>query len=51
MGKDFKIRRTLTYNIRTLNEFSRGVSKTLKYGTETISFLALKVWALVPGKI
>ena len=35
------------------NEFSSRVPKTIKYGTvtETISFLAPKVWSLVPGKI
>ena len=50
MGEVFKIIRTLKYNIRTNNEFSRRVSKTVKYGIETIS-IAPKVWALVPGKI
>ena len=47
MGEVFKINRTLTYNIRTHNEFP----KTVKYGTKTISFLAPKIWALVPVKI
>ena len=51
MGEVFKINRTLPYNLRTHNEFSSGVPKTVKYGTETISFLAPKVAALVPGKI
>ena len=30
---------------------SSRVPKTVKYGTETISFLGPKVWALVPGNI
>ena len=46
MGEVFK----LPYNLRTQNDFSNRVPKTVKYGTETISFLAPKVWALVPEK-
>ena len=51
LGEIFKINRTLLYNLKTHNEFSSRVPKTVKYGTETISFLAPKVWALVQGKI
>ena len=51
MGKVFKINRVLPYNLRTHNEFSSGVPKTVKCGTETFYFLAPKVWVLVPGKI
>ena len=51
VGEVFKINRTLPYNLRTHNECSSRVPKTVKYGTETISFLTLNVWALVPGKI
>ena len=51
MGDVFKINRTLPYNLRTHNEFSSRVPKTVKYGTETISFLDPKVWALAPGKL
>ena len=51
MGEVFKINRTLSYNLRKHNEFSSRVPKTVKYETETIYFLAPKVWALVPGKI
>ena len=43
MGKVFKSYRTLSYNLRTQNDFSSRVPKTVKYGTETISFLAPKV--------
>ena len=38
MGEVFNINRTLLYNLRTRNEFSRRVPKTVKYGTETIYF-------------
>ena len=51
MGKVFKINRILPYNLRTQNDFSSRVPKTAKYRTETISFLAPKVWALVPEKL
>ena len=51
MGKVLKINKTLPYNLRTQNDFSSRVPKTVKYGTETISFLAPKVWALVPEKL
>ena len=51
MGEVFKINRTLPYNLRPQNDFSSRVPKTVKYGTETISFLAPKVWALVPEKM
>ena len=51
MKEMFKINRTLPYNLRTHNEFSSRVPKTVKNGTETIYFLAPKVWALIPGKI
>ena len=51
MGEVFKINRTLPYNLRTQNDFSSRVPKTVTYGTETISFLAPKVRALVPEKL
>ena len=51
MGEVFRINRTLPYNLRTQNYFSSRVPETVKYGTETISCLAPKVWALVPEKL
>ena len=47
MGDVFKINRTLPYNL----DFSSRVRKRIKYGRETISFLAPKVWALVSKKM
>ena len=47
----FQNQQNLPYNLRTQNDFSSRVPKTVKYGTETISFLAPKVWALVPAKL
>ena len=51
IGKVFKTYKTLPSNLRTHNKFSSRFRKTVKYGTETIYFLTLKVWALTPGKI
>ena len=51
MEEVFKINRTLPYNLRTQNDFSSKVPKTVKYGTEAISFLAPKAWALDPEKL
>ena len=42
MGEVSKISKTLPYNLRTHNEFFSRVPKTVKYGTESISFLAPK---------
>ena len=42
--KVFKINRRLPDNLRTHNEFSSRVLRTVKYEAETISFLAPKVW-------
>ena len=47
----FQINRTLPYNLRTQNNFSSRVPKTVTNETETISFLAPKVRALVPEKL
>ena len=51
IGEVFKVNRTLPYDIRTQNDFSSRVPQAVKYGTETISFLAPKLWALVPEKM
>ena len=51
MGEVFKINRTLTYNLRTQNDFSRRVPQTVKYRAETFFFLVPKVCALVPEKM
>ena len=50
-GEVFKINRTLPYNLRIENDFCGIVPKIVKYGTESTSFLAPKVRALVPEKM
>ena len=42
--------RPSTYNLRTHQELFSRNPKTVRYGTETISFLAPKIWAVVPQK-
>ena len=51
MGEVFKINRTPPYNLRTQNDFSSRVPKTVKYGAKAISFLVPKIWALAPEKL
>ena len=48
MGDIIQRNRSLTYNLRTRQELYNRNPKTVSYGTETISFLALKIWAKVP---
>ena len=50
-GDIIKLNRLPTYNIRTHQELYSGNPKTVRYDTETISFFALKIWAIVPQNI
>ena len=43
LGEVFKTNRTIPYNLRRQKDFSSRIPKTVKYGTETISFLAPRV--------
>ena len=47
MGDIIKLNRPPTYNLRTRQELYSRNPKTVRYGTETISFLAPKIWAIV----
>ena len=51
MGDIIKLNRPSTYNLRTRQELYSRNPKTVRYGTETISFLAPKIWAVVPQNI
>ena len=46
-----KLNRRPIYNLRTRQELNSWNPKTVRYGTETISFLAQKMWAIVPQNI
>ena len=51
MGDIIKLNRPPTYNLRTRQELYSRNPKTMRYGTETISFLGPKIWAIVPQNI
>ena len=51
MGDIIKLNRSPTYNLRTRQELYSRNPKTVRYGTETISILALKIWAIVPQNV
>ena len=50
-GYIIKLSRPPTYNLRTRQELYRRNPKTVRYGTETISFLDPKIGAIVPQNI
>ena len=51
LGEVFKINETILHDLRMRNELYARNPKTVRYGTETISFLSAKLWALVPQNI
>ena len=51
MSGIIKLKRPPTYNLRIRQELYSINPKTVRYGTETISFLAPKIWAVVPQTI
>ena len=50
-GDGFKINKTWLCKLRKNNGLFSRIPKTVKYETETFSFLSWKDWALVPEKI
>ena len=51
MKNVFHFNTNIRYNRRSLRELYSRNPKTMKYGTETISYLAPKIWYLVPNAI
>ena len=51
MGYIVKLNRALTYSLRNRQELCNRDQKTVRYGTETISYLAPKILAIVPQNI
>ena len=47
----FHLHTNIRYNLRSRSELYSRNPKTVKYGTETISYLAPKIWSLVPNTI
>ena len=51
MGYIVKLNRALTYSLRNRQKLCNRDQKTVGYGTETISYLAPKILAIVPQNI
>ena len=50
LGEVFKVKETITYDLRMRNEFYTRIPKKVRYGTETVSFIFLfsKNLAFIP---
>ena len=44
-------KRTLTYNLRSQADFVRGNVNTRRYGLNSLSYFAPKVWDMIPVEI
>ena len=51
MKNVFHLNTNIPYNLRSRRELDCRNPKTVKYGTETISYLVPKIWPLVPNAI
>ena len=43
--------RTRTYNLRSQTDFVRGCVNTWRYGLNSLSYFALKIWDIIPLEI
>ena len=46
-----KFNETIPYDLRMRNELYGTNQNTVRYGTETISFLSPKIWVFIPQNI
>ena len=51
MGNVFKQNQSIPYELKNCNTFRGRRANSVKYGTETISYLAPKIWSVVPETI
>ena len=51
LSEVFKVNETTPHDLRMRNELYAKNPNTVRYGTETISFLSPKIWSLVPQNI
>ena len=51
MKNVFHLNKNISYNLRSRSELYCRNPKIVKYGAETISYLARKIWSLVPNVI
>ena len=48
LNEVFKVNKTMPFDLRIRNELYARNLKTVRYGTETISFLPPKIWSFIP---
>ena len=51
MNNIFKVNQTVPYDSRKRNVLQSRNLSSVRYGTETISYMALKIWTLIPKTI
>ena len=51
MKNVFHLNTNIPYNLKSCSELNCRNPKTVKYGIDTMSYLAPKIWSLVPGGI
>ena len=51
MNNIFKVNQTVPYDLRKRNVLQSRNPSSVRYGTETISYIAPKIWSLVPETI
>ena len=48
MNRVFKLNSDSRYNLKQISQFSRPFVKSVYHGTESISYLSPKIWAILP---
>ena len=51
MDNIFKVNQTVPYDLRKRGVLQNRNISSIRYGTETISYIAAKIWSLVPETI
>ena len=51
LNEVFKVNETISYDLRMRNELCARNPKTVRYGTETVSFSSSKIWSLIPQNV
>ena len=51
MNDVFQVKSSASYYLRDKNELYRRNPKTVAYGTESVSFMAPKIWSIVPQEL
>ena len=51
MNNIFEVNQTIPYDFRKQNVLQSRNHSSVRYGTETISYIAPKIWSLVPETV